>query len=366
MPAGVDRRRYRAQPGIHRPATRPRTVRKLCPTADRPSRAIVRPIFSARRGRPPEPPLFSALLDDVSATRSRHLPQAFPPRVGVGGRSSPDGTVSQSPVGISRARPLRGTSGSLATLHRGLQCARYRDSVARVDDLECVVVEFDRSRQCVPGRVGEFDHRGRFAVGQQWRSVGRHDSDVVEVHSAESSEQRLARVVEGSADARVDSAGQWGIRSPPGGSPFGRLFRSPRSTMTGSGSALRVHLASIERRSSYSPGLTGRATCAPVWIAITADTLLAGIDRHFHVDVKGTQAQEGVEPIGTERVGHVIQVGDDVQVADNERKPCNEQLVPAQCEAIQTERAEACFRRSRDLLGRLRSDRFGCRCSKSP
>ena len=42
-------------------------------------------------------------------------------------------------------------------------------SVAFVDNLECSVVEFDWTRQCVPGRVGELNHRGRLAVGKKLR-----------------------------------------------------------------------------------------------------------------------------------------------------------------------------------------------------
>ena len=84
-------------------------------------------------------------------------------------------------------------------------CVAFYDcSVDFVDNLESIVVEFDWTRQCVPGRVGEANHRGRLAGGKQSVPIGRY---IVEVHHAESS-QRLVRVVESSTYARVDANGR--------------------------------------------------------------------------------------------------------------------------------------------------------------
>ena len=67
-------------------------------------------------------------------------------------------------------------------------CVAFYDcSVAFVDNLESIVVEFDWMRQCVPGRVGEANHRGRLAGGKQSIPIGCY---IVEVHHPKSS-QRL-------------------------------------------------------------------------------------------------------------------------------------------------------------------------------
>ena len=123
-------------------------------------------------------------------------------------------------------------------------------SVAFVDNLECSVVEFDWTRQCVPGRVGPVNHRGRLAVGKKLRSIGRY---IVEVHRANRasglfglSKVRLMPALiltaggKSGHDLEVDS--------------LATLFRSPRNMLMGSGSALRAHLASTGRRSSHRLG----------------------------------------------------------------------------------------------------------------
>ena len=158
------------------------------------------------------------------------------------------------------------------------------------DHLECEVGEPLWLRQC---RSVGVDHRGRYAVGEPRCSTGREGAELVEVHHAKSS-QRIGRAIElaVSSNPRVDGVGRWEPGLDREVHRLGRCLICQEVGCGAGGVGLQAQggadrVARANGKGDLRPGVDPNQ----------ARNVLGGIDRHFHVDVEETEAEEGMEVV---------------------------------------------------------------------
>src|SRR5215510_1383867 len=198
-------------------------------------------------------------------------------------------------------RPARTRHPDPVALDAAVEIAPVRGSGAAINHLECKIADPLWYRQ---GRSLGVDHRGWYAVREQSRSTGSEGDELVEVHHAKPS-QRIGRAVETAAatDPGVDCDGgrEPGIDREVHG--LGRcLIRQTEERRT-RGIGLQAQrgadgVAGANRDGDLRPGRDHN---------LGRDVLVV-IDRHFHVDVKETEAEEGAEVVWKPRMRAVVQV----------------------------------------------------------
>jgi hypothetical protein len=222
--------------------------------------------------------------------------------------------------------------------------------VASVDHLERKIGEPLWYRK---GRSVGVNHRGRYSVGEPRCATGREGLQLVEVHHAEPS-QRIGRAVELAVpgDPRIDGDGRWEPGVDIEVHRLGRCLIYQAVECGTSGVGLQAQggadrVAGADRQGDLRPGVD----LSP------GSDVLGGIDRHFHVDVKETQPEKGMEVV-RERRRAVVEVRYGPGSCQYGDRSAEEQLKPAGDKLRQPEA------RATGSVGLSAGTSSGSRCSK--